>query len=75
MLEPRRFLSVNNNVLISTYDGDGVSRYNDITHVPLPGGAVDGGIETGLAVAPDGTYYVSGSAAGVGPDAGNPAVV
>ena len=43
-------------------------RYNDVTQLPVPGGVQygDHGLTnaTGLAVAPDGSYYVSSPGSG-----------
>ncbi|MGO9112756.1 MAG: hypothetical protein ACLP9L_26275 [Thermoguttaceae bacterium] len=53
-------------ILFSTFDdtnGNSVLRYNDSTQLPVPGGVATGaeglGYAEGLAVAPDGSYYVS----------------
>ncbi len=58
-------------ILFSTYvdtDGSSVLRYNDATQLPVPGGVnyLDHGLTTatGLAVAPDGSYYVSSPGTG-----------
>ena len=71
-LEERRLLSASD-LLISTVDGNingqSVLRYNESTRLPVPGGISTGvgGLDyaTGLAVAPDGSYYVSGIGTGV----------
>ena len=55
-------------IVFSTTDSsrsDSVLRYNDLTQQPIPGGVLTG-IEgmtaaTGIATAPDGTYFVSSS--------------
>ena len=70
VLEERKLLSVND-LLIADYDGTGglsVRRYNEITMQPGPGTVAhlnpsEGNIDTpqGLAVAPDGSFYVSNS--------------
>jgi autotransporter-associated beta strand protein len=65
-------------ILFSTYfdsNDSSVLRYNDATQLPVPGGAATGagaaatgttglGAAAGLAVAPDGSYYVSSDATG-----------
>jgi len=69
-LEERRLLSVDN-LLVSTYNptgGSSVLEYSEATNLRLPGGvyAGDHGLQnaTGLAVAPDGSYYVSSLGSG-----------
>ena len=71
-LEERRLLSVSD-LLISTVDGSvngqSVLRYNERSPSPVLGGVQTGvggvGYATGLAVAPDGSYYVSSIGTGV----------
>jgi autotransporter-associated beta strand protein len=76
-LEERRLLTAYN-LLASTFfdsSGSSVVRYNENTHLLIPGGVATGaaaaqtgttglGQASGLAVAPDGTYYVSSLATG-----------
>ncbi len=58
-------------ILFSTFDdthGSSVLRFNDNTQLPVPGGVATGvgglGYAEGLAVAQDGSYYVSSMASG-----------
>jgi autotransporter-associated beta strand protein len=76
-LEERRLLTAYD-LLASTYvdtKGSSVVRYNDSTQLPAPGGAATGaaaaqtgtaglGHAAGIAVAPDGSYYVSSDQTG-----------
>ena len=64
-LEERRLLTADN-LLIATYDdsaGKSVVEYSDSTGLQVAGGAYTGnhglGEASGIAVAPDGSYYVS----------------
>jgi len=69
-LEERRLLTAYN-LLVSTYDdtaGSSVVQYSEATGLQVAGGAYTGnhglGEATGLAVASDGSYYVSNLASG-----------
>src|SRR4051794_14124537 len=68
-LEDRNLLSVNpvtDDLLVATFDdtfGSSVLRYNETSNLRVPVGVYTGnnglGHAEGLAVAPDGTFYVS----------------
>jgi hypothetical protein len=66
-LEDRKLLSATD-LLVSGFEATGgqyVTRYNDVTHTPVPGGIFGGAgpndlvVAQGIATAPDGTFYVS----------------
>ncbi len=66
-LEDRKMLSATD-LLVSGFEATGgqyVTRYNDITYAPVPGGIFGGAgpndlvVAQGIATAPDGTFYVS----------------
>src|SRR5262245_39900897 len=66
-LESRRLLTAND-LLVPVFDdtgGLGVLRYNEVTHTSVPGGVPKGFgpndlfVASGIAAAPDGTFYVS----------------
>ena len=67
LLEDRKMLSATD-LLVSGFESTGgqyVTRYNDVTHTPVPGGIFGGAgandlvVAQGIATAPDGTFYVS----------------
>jgi hypothetical protein len=66
-LEDRKMLSATD-LLVSGFESTGgqyVTRYNDVTYTPVPGGIFGGAgpndllVAQGIATAPDGTFYVS----------------
>jgi hypothetical protein len=66
-LEDRKMLSATD-LLVSGFEATGlqyVTRYNDVTYTPVPGGIFGGAgpndlvVAQGIATAPDGTFYVS----------------
>ena len=66
-LEDRKLLSATD-LLVSGFEATGgqyVTRYNDVTYTPVPGGIFGGMgpndlvVAQGIATAPDGTFYVS----------------